>query len=149
MTTENGEVKPEEIPDAVAALKNVAEEVKELAKPLTRDQLEANVKVSMEWIKAIRAGTYPGSFVAEIAGLVGFLTNQHQLALADYEKESFKHPEWGGPQPCMKCKQVPGKNQVVNAAGIKELLCVTCTQRELNEQAKNAQSNTPLPAIMQ
>lgn len=144
---ENGEIKPPENAAQVPPADKAAP-VPEGPKPLTREQLEANVKVSMEWLNAMRAGTYPGMVVPQIAGLMGFLTTQHQLALIDYEKASFAHPEWGGPQPCMKCKQVPGKNHIVNAAGVNELLCVTCTQRELNEQAKTAQPQVPLPATM-
>lgn len=61
----------------------------------SREQLEGNIKISHNWMTAVRAGTYKGHEALHIATLLDFLQKQHDQARLDYEAESLQHPEWG------------------------------------------------------
>ena len=59
-----------------------------------REELEANIKISQNWITAVKAGNFPGAFAMDIGMLLGFLANQNELAKKDYEA-MFPPAEWG------------------------------------------------------
>lgn len=63
--------------------------------PATRDQHQAKVKSFSNWIKAVGAGQFIGSDSLHIATLLNLLEAEHAQALAEFEKESLTHPEWG------------------------------------------------------
>ena len=60
----------------------------------TRDQLEANVKISHNWKTAVASGTYSGHQALHIATLLDFLTSENVKAVAAFEAEYKIHPEW-------------------------------------------------------
>ena len=61
----------------------------------TRDQLEANIKISHNWITAIRSGQFAGGVSLHVATLLDFLQKQNEQATAEYEAAAASHPEWG------------------------------------------------------
>lgn len=63
--------------------------------PATRDQHQAKIKSFSNWIGAVNEGTYRGSDSLHIATLLNLLTAERDQALADFERESMTHPEWG------------------------------------------------------
>lgn len=65
----------------------------------SRNELEANIKVSHNWITAVNSGTFHGAASLHIATLLDFLQKQHDAAVAQYEKQSAGHPEWAKPVP--------------------------------------------------
>lgn len=75
----------------------IAEMMNKVQKP-TRDQMEANIKISHNWITAVRAGTYSGKDTLHIATLLDFLQNQNLQAVKDYEAQfpAAAAPEWKG-----------------------------------------------------
>jgi hypothetical protein len=64
----------------------------------SKTQLEANVRVSDLWRKAVRRGTFSGSDAEAIGTLINFLDDQNRQAVAAYEAEMAVHPEWGRPK---------------------------------------------------
>ena len=66
--------------------------------PSKKMMLEENVRTSRLWADAIYRGTFSGKDSRAVAGLAGFLEDQHARSLAEYEAESLKHPEWGRPK---------------------------------------------------
>ncbi len=66
-----------------------------VAIPGTRDQHQAKIKSFANWIKAVNAGTYAGRDSLHIATLLNLLESEHAQSLADFERESMTHPEWG------------------------------------------------------
>jgi hypothetical protein len=63
--------------------------------PPTRDQLQADVRISAAWRDAVKAGTFAGKDAESIATLVQFLQDQHEKALTRYEEAAKSRPEWG------------------------------------------------------
>lgn len=61
----------------------------------TREQLEANVKISHNWKTAVASGTFAGAQALHIATLLDFLQNENKKAMEAYEAEFAAHPEWG------------------------------------------------------
>lgn len=61
----------------------------------TRDQLQADVRISAAWRDAVKKGTFCGADAEAIGGLVHFLNDQHEKALTRYEEASKLRPEWG------------------------------------------------------
>jgi hypothetical protein len=80
-------------------MNDIKEMMEKVQKP-TRDQLEANIKISHNWITAIRAGNYGGKDVLHIATLLDFLQNQHNNAVKDFEAQfpPAAAPQWEKPQ---------------------------------------------------
>ena len=73
--------------------------MEKVAKP-TRDQLEANIKVSHNWITAVSSGTFNGAACLHIATLLDFLQQQNKLAVKDFEAmyPPAATPEWTKPE---------------------------------------------------
>lgn len=61
----------------------------------TKDQLEANIKISHNWATAVRSGTFSGAQSLHVATLLDFLMSENKKALMAYEQEALTHPEWG------------------------------------------------------
>jgi len=61
----------------------------------TREQLEANIKISHNWITAIRSGTFAGAQSLHVATLLDFLGKQHEDAVKSYEAAFPAQPEFG------------------------------------------------------
>lgn len=62
---------------------------------VTRDQHQAKIRSFANWLKAVSAGTFLGADSLHIATLLNLLEAEHGQALADFERESLTHPEWG------------------------------------------------------
>jgi hypothetical protein len=62
---------------------------------LTRQQLEENVRVSAQWIAALKRGNFQGSDLFDMANLLGFLVAQNKKSTDDFEAAAAIHPEWG------------------------------------------------------
>ena len=63
--------------------------------PATRDQHQAKIRSFANWLKAVSAGNFIGSDSLHIATLLNLLEAEHAQAVADFERESMTHPEWG------------------------------------------------------
>ena len=59
-----------------------------------RQEAEANIKVSRNWITAINSGTFPGYASLHVATLLDFLTKQNEIHTKAYEEMFAAHPEW-------------------------------------------------------
>lgn len=70
-----------------------------VALPHTRDEHEGKIKSFTSWIGAVEQGTFPGKSSLHIATLLNLLNKELDQALADYERESMSHPEWGSRVP--------------------------------------------------
>lgn len=86
----------------MAGIKETMEKI--VDKP-TRAQLQANITISGNWIKGVQSGSFPGTMTLHVAALLDFLTKQHDAALAEYERESLTHPEWGTNKPKPEVKE--------------------------------------------
>ena len=62
-----------------------------------REQLEANIKISHNWITALRSGTFSGGVALHIATLLDFLEKQNSEAVKTYESTFQKVPDWSKP----------------------------------------------------
>ena len=51
----------------------------------TREQLEANIKISHNWMTAVGSGTYHGNQSLHIATLLDFLQTENKKAVSAYE----------------------------------------------------------------
>ena len=77
------QVQPAEAPAAPSVLKP------------TMEQLEANCRVSQNWIRAIKRGTFQGGDAMDIATLSDFLVRSNETAIQEFEAAKLIHPEWG------------------------------------------------------
>lgn len=76
------------------SIEQVMEDVAKKEWVPSRNELEANIKVSHNWITAVNSGEFKGSASLHIATLLDFLQKQHDSAVAQYEKQSPAQPEW-------------------------------------------------------
>ncbi len=74
--------------------KDIKTMIGEIQKP-TRDQLEANIKISHNWKTAVASGTFAGAQSLHIATLLDFLQTQHNEAVKAYEAAFPAQPEFG------------------------------------------------------
>jgi lipopolysaccharide biosynthesis regulator YciM len=72
------------------------QEKPDYSKP-NKQQLEQNIQISHNWIKAITSGTFPGHASLHIATLLDFLQRQHQDATKEFES-LHPAPEFGKPE---------------------------------------------------
>ena len=67
----------------------------------TKEQLEANIKVSHNWMTAVRSGTFQGHQAIHIATLLDFLETQNRASVKEFEA-MMPAPEFGKPEEVAK-----------------------------------------------
>ena len=65
------------------------------APPPLRDELTGKIKAFENFQTALLAGTFPGSACVHVGAMLNLFRNERDACLAEYEKESLTHPEWG------------------------------------------------------
>jgi hypothetical protein len=65
---------------------------------VTKFQLEENIRTSRKWADALGRVQCSGKDALLIAGLLGFLEDQHTKSLAEYEAAMAKNASWGRPK---------------------------------------------------
>lgn len=73
---------------------NGIKEMSETANKATREQLEANIKISHNWKTAVASGTFAGAQALHIATLLDFLANENAKAVKVYESEFPADVQW-------------------------------------------------------
>lgn len=66
--------------------------------PSQKQMLEENIRTSRKWADALGRVQCSGKDALLIAGLLGFLEDQHAKSLAEYEAAMAKNASWGRPK---------------------------------------------------
>ena len=106
---------------------------------LKRKEIETNIRVSGDWIKAIESGTYSGAQVLNITTLLDYLKMENRKA-TDELATLIPAPVWTKPEPAAPVITEPGAESGPRCAHgkVQGFGCKECMDAPAGVPAENA-----------